>query len=147
MTRPPGHLTKWHDSRSLHAVQITCQKTLPGRHHGIERGHDQPAGLGGRQLAEPEARAFAFTTLVIANLALIFSNRSRSLLASLTAPNPILWIVAGVALSLLALSLYLPFLAGVFRFAPLPFVELGAAFGLGLVSVAWFGLLKRTRHT
>ena len=62
------------------------------------------------QLTEPEARAFAFATLVIANLALIFSNRSRSrsLLASLTAPNPILWIVTGVTLGLLALSLYLP---------------------------------------
>ena len=97
------------------------------------------------RLAEPEARAFAFTTLVIANLALIFSNRSRSgaLLAALTAPNPILWIVTGVTLGLLALALYLPFLAGVFRFAPLPPHELAAAFGLGLASVAWFRLLKR----
>jgi Ca2+-transporting ATPase len=96
------------------------------------------------RLAEPEARAFAFTTLVIANLALIFSNRSRSrsLLVSLTAPNPILWIVTGVTLGLLAIALYLPFLAGLFRFAPLPFDELAAAFAIGLVSVAWFQALK-----
>ncbi|MFN3397696.1 MAG: cation-translocating P-type ATPase, partial [Sulfurimicrobium sp.] len=49
------------------------------------------------RLAEPEARAFAFTTLVIANLALIFSNRSRSrsLLASLRTPNKTLQIVVG----------------------------------------------------
>ncbi|PIX96223.1 MAG: ATPase [Hydrogenophilales bacterium CG_4_10_14_3_um_filter_63_21] len=100
------------------------------------------------RLAEPEARTFAFTTLVVANLALIFSNRSRSgeLLASLTAPNPILWIVTGAALGLLALALYLPFLTGIFRFASLPLGELAAAFGLGLGSVVWFQLLKRIRH-
>ena len=97
------------------------------------------------RLAEPEARAFAFTTLVVANLALIFSNRSRSgeLLASLTAPNPILWIVTSVALGMLALALCLPFLAGIFRFAPLPSDELAVAFALGLVSVVWFQLLKK----
>jgi len=96
------------------------------------------------RLAEPEARAFAFTTLVVANLALIYSNRSRTqtLLASLVAPNPILWIVTGLALALLALTLYLPFLAGIFRFAPLPLDELAAAFALGLASVVWFRLLK-----
>ena len=43
---------------------------------------------------------------------------------------------------LLALSLYLPFLTGVFRFAPLPIDELAVAFVLGLVSVVWFELLK-----
>ncbi len=94
------------------------------------------------RLAEPEARAFAFTALVVTNLALIFSNRSRSLLASLTAPNPILWSVTGLTLSLLALALYLPTLASVFRFAPLPPAELAAALGLGLASVVWFQLLK-----
>ncbi|MDO8333355.1 MAG: cation-translocating P-type ATPase [Nitrosomonas sp.] len=98
------------------------------------------------RLIESEARAFAFTTLVVANLALIFSYRSRSLalLASITAPNPILWIVTGVTLGLLFLSLYLPVLADLFRFAPLPLYELVIAFGLGLTSVAWFQLLKRT---
>jgi Ca2+-transporting ATPase len=101
------------------------------------------------RLSEPAARAFAFTTLVVANLALIFSNRSRSRspLASLTAPNPILWIVTSATLGLLALSLYLPFLMAIFRFAPLPLNELSAAFGLGLASVAWFQLLKNTRPT
>jgi Ca2+-transporting ATPase len=100
------------------------------------------------RLIESEARAFAFTTLVIANLALIFSYRSRSLalLTSITAPNPILWIVTGVTLGLLLLSLYLPVLADLFRFAPLPLHELVIAFALGLTSVAWFQLLKRTRH-
>ena len=96
------------------------------------------------QLSEPAARAFAFTTLVIANLALIFSHRSRarSLLASLLAPNAVLWIVTALAIGLLALALYLPVLSGVFRFAPLPPSELAMAVGLGLASVLWFQLLK-----
>ncbi|MGZ8244853.1 HAD-IC family P-type ATPase [Methylomagnum sp.] len=95
-------------------------------------------------LGESAARAFAFVALVTANLALIFADRSRSrpLLASLLTPNPVLWIVTGLTLAMLGLSLYLPALAGLFRFAPLPVGELGAAFGLGLVSVAWFQLLK-----
>jgi len=100
------------------------------------------------RLAEPEARAFAFSLLVIANLALIFSNRSqtRTLLASLRSPNATLWIVTGVTLGFLALSLYLPFLAGAFRFAPLSLHELAVAFGLALASVGWFQILKLTRN-
>jgi Ca2+-transporting ATPase len=96
------------------------------------------------RLIEAEGRAFAFTTLVVANLALIYTNRSRTqtLLAALFTPNPILWIVTAVTLCLLALALYLPLLAGIFRFAPLPFHELAAAFALGLASVAWFQVLK-----
>ncbi len=99
------------------------------------------------RLAEPEARAFAFTTLVVANLALIYANRSRAhtLMAALRTPNPILWGVTGVTLVLLACALYVPFLTNVFRFAPLPYGELAAAFALGLVSVVWFRLLKLFR--
>jgi Ca2+-transporting ATPase len=101
------------------------------------------------RLSEPEARAFAFTTLVVANLALIYANRSRTqtLLAALRTPNPILWVVTGLTLGLLILILYLPFLAGVFRFSPLPLAELGTAFTLGLLSVVWFQLLKFFRPT
>ena len=96
------------------------------------------------RLDEPEARAFAFTTLVIANLALIFSNRSRTLLAALSAPNPILWIVTTATLGFLALSLYQPFLADMFRFAPLPPGELAAAFGLGVIGVVALRLFRLT---
>jgi Ca2+-transporting ATPase len=93
---------------------------------------------------EPEARALAFTTLVIANLALIFSNRSRtrSLLRSLGSPNAMLWIVTGVTLVFLALSLHLPFVAGAFHFGPLSLGEQAVAVGLGIVSVTWFRVLK-----
>ena len=77
-------------------------------------------------------------------MALIFSNRSRagSLLASLLVPNRTLWLVVGIALSLLALALYVPWLARLFVFEFLPLPWLGRAIGLGFASVLWFELLK-----
>jgi len=100
------------------------------------------------RLTEPEARALAFATLVLANLALIFANRSRgrTLWEALRAPNATLWIVTVATLGLLALSLYLPWLAGVFRFAPLSLAELATAFGLALASVSWHQILKLLPH-
>jgi len=101
------------------------------------------------RLTEPEARALAFATLVLANLALIFSNRSRTrtLLEALRAPNATLWIVTAATLGFLALALYLPFLAGVFRLAPLSPAELAAAFGLAIASVSGSQMLKRMRRS
>jgi Ca2+-transporting ATPase len=99
---------------------------------------------GAGQLTEGAARAFSFATLVCTNLALIFSNRSRagSLWASLWVPNRTLWLVVGAALSLLALALYVPWLARLFVFESLPLPYLGAALGLGLASVLWFEAIK-----
>jgi len=59
--------------------------------------------------------------MVIANLGLIFSNRSRtrSILSTLKIPNPALWWITGGAISFLALVLAVPFLRDVFKFAPL----------------------------
>ncbi len=101
-----------------------------------------------RALPEPEARAFAFAALIIANLALIFSNRSRtsSIVESLRAPNPVLWTVTAATLGLLALALYLPFLSKVFRFAPLTMAELAIACSIGIASVLWFEVLKLVRR-
>jgi Ca2+-transporting ATPase len=95
-------------------------------------------------LTEPGARAFTFTTLVLGNLALIFSNRSRkaSLWASLRVPNRTLWIVTGVTLGLLALVLYQPWLARLFFFSPLSVPDVLTAATLGLSSVIWFEVVK-----
>ena len=100
------------------------------------------------RIPEPEARAFAFATLVVANLALILSNRSstRSLWATLRTPNRTLWAVLGLASGLLLAALYVPWAVGVLRFAPLPVHELAAACGLGLLSVWWFEGIKWARR-
>lgn len=102
----------------------------------------------GARLPEPQARAFAFATLVMGNLALILSNRSssRSLWATLHTPNRVLWGVVGLALVLLLGALYLPWAVGVLRFAPLPPGELAMAAGLGLLSLLWFEGIKRARR-
>jgi Ca2+-transporting ATPase len=63
----------------------------------------------------------AFVTLVLANLGLIFTNRSwtQSIIATLRMPNKALWWVTGGAVSFLALSLGLPFLRSLFQFGEL----------------------------
>ena len=104
-------------------------------------------GWAEHRLPENEARAFAFTTLVIANLALIFSNRSstRSLWASLCTPNMTLWVVVGLAVASLLGALYTPWAVSVLRFTTLPAHELATACGLGLLSVFWFEGVKWAR--
>ena len=103
---------------------------------------------GAAQLAEPQARALGFSTLVVANLALIFSNRSRSqsLWRTLRVPNLTLWVVAGLTAGLLLLALYLPGLSAILHLAPLPWSWLALALGAGLVSVFWFEGLKSWRR-
>ena len=100
------------------------------------------------RIPEPEARAFAFATLVIGNLSLILSNRSstRSLWATLRTPNRTLWVVLCLAFALLLAALYVPWAVGVLRFAPLPAHELAAACGLGVLSVVWFEGIKWIRR-
>jgi Ca2+-transporting ATPase len=86
---------------------------------------------------EYEARMISFTTLVIADLALIFANRSRtrSIFATLRTPNPALWWVTGGTILFLVLALFVPYLRGLFSFAPLHLWELGVIGGTGLLSI------------
>jgi Ca2+-transporting ATPase len=102
---------------------------------------------GMRNLSEPEARAFAFSVLVIADTLLIFSLRTRkqSLLASLRSLNKMLAAVAGGTLMLLLLALYVPWLANLLRFAPLSPLQFVAATGVAFIGVGWFGLVRRWR--
>jgi Ca2+-transporting ATPase len=102
---------------------------------------------GSSWLSEPAARAFAFSTLVMGNLALIFSNRSSSSLwVSLRVPNRTLWWVAGATTTLLALTLYQPWISGLFQFAPLAPQDVLTAVALGLSSVVWFEAIKFSRR-
>jgi Ca2+-transporting ATPase len=104
--------------------------------------------LGTTYLSEKEVRAFTFATLVMGNLALIFSNRSRtaSLGATLRTPNRTLWLVASVTLGLLCLALYWPWMAKLFNFEPLALGSLLLATVMGLASVLWFEMIKFSRR-
>jgi Ca2+-transporting ATPase len=97
-----------------------------------------------RGQGEAEARALAFSTLIIANLGLIFTDRSwsRTILDTVGRHNPALWWVTGGAIAFLALVLSVPFLRGLFYFAQLHTVDLGLCFAGGVVSILWFEGLK-----
>ena len=91
------------------------------------------------------ARTFVFVTLVVGNMALILASRSRSSSAwsALRTPNRTLWIVITTTFSMLALTIYLPWLAGLFLFTPLNASLLGAAVGVGLSGLVGFEGLRR----
>jgi Ca2+-transporting ATPase len=95
-----------------------------------------------------QARSFAFSVLVLADIGLIFANRSRTLgiIATLRMPNRIVWTVSGAALAALALALHVPLLASVFHFGPLAFAELVLACALGASVLLWFDALKLVRR-
>jgi Ca2+-transporting ATPase len=97
---------------------------------------------------EREARALAFTTLIVANMAIIFTNRSWTLtiLQTLRNPNKALWWVVGGAMFFLPIVLYIPFLQDLFRFSTLDFVDLGLCLLSGVIGILWFELLKMFRN-
>jgi len=95
-------------------------------------------------LAVEQARATAFTSLVIGNLGLIVASRSRAhhLLALLRRPNRAQWwILGGTALALAAI-LTVPPLQRVFHFHPLPLTTLWLPLLTSLATMAWFELVK-----
>jgi P-type Ca2+ transporter type 2C len=97
-----------------------------------------------RGFGEEETRTLAFTTIVIANLMLILTNRSWSetIISSLRSPNKALrWVFAGT-LSCLLLVLYIPALGALFRFGPVQPLDLALSAGAGVVSILWFELFK-----
>ncbi|MFN0191661.1 MAG: cation transporting ATPase C-terminal domain-containing protein [Aestuariivirga sp.] len=97
-----------------------------------------------RGQGEQDARALTFTALVIANLALIVTNRSwsRTIFGILRMPNPAMWWVVSGAVVFLCLVLYVPFLRTLFHFSTLHPDDLALCAGAGVVSMAWFEAVK-----
>jgi Ca2+-transporting ATPase len=97
-----------------------------------------------RGLGETEARTLTFTTIVIANLALILTNRSWSetIITTVRSKNTALrWVFAGT-LSCLLLVLFIPTLQDLFWFSTVPPLDLVVCSGTGILSVVWFELFK-----
>ena len=96
---------------------------------------------------EKNARTLTFTTLIVANLALILTNRSwsRSSLAMLRTRNVALWWVLGGTSAFLGLVLYVPFVSERFHLAALHAADLAICLAAGLASILWFEGFKRVR--
>ncbi len=94
--------------------------------------------------SENNARALTFAALVVANLALILTNRSwsRTIWGMLREPNAALWWVVGGAVVFLGLILWLPPLRILFHFAPLHGLDLALCLLAGAASILWFEILK-----
>ena len=91
-----------------------------------------------------DATALSFTTLVVANLGLIFANRSwtRTIWSTLRTPNAALWWVIGGTIFFLGLALYVPYLRDLFHFSPLHPDDLLFCLVAGSASILWFEFLK-----
>jgi len=97
-----------------------------------------------RGYGEAEVRTMTFTTIVIANLLLILTNRSWSetMVKTLRTPNKAMaWVFAGTIISLI-LVLSIPFLQDLFRFGTVPFVDYILCALAGVMSVIWFESYK-----
>jgi P-type Ca2+ transporter type 2C len=97
-----------------------------------------------RGYGEAEARALSFTTLIVANIALILANRSwsQTIVSRIGSPNRALWWVAGGAAAFLGCALYVPALREVFRFSLLGAADVAMCLAVGGASVLWFEALK-----
>ena len=90
------------------------------------------------------ARGMAFTTLVLANLGLILSNRfwSMNILAALRFANRALYIIIFSTLLILGLVLYVPSLRDLFHFELLHADDIFICLGAAIVCIAWFEIVK-----
>lgn len=96
---------------------------------------------------EAAARTLAFVSLVVGNLGIIVANRSwtRSIFETFREKNPsVKWVTLG-AVVFLALTLFVPFLRSLFRFAPVPTLELALSIGAGFVGIIATELTKMPR--
>jgi Ca2+-transporting ATPase len=99
-----------------------------------------------RGQSESDARALVFTTLIIANLFLIFLSRSsqKTLIGKLisTKNHVVEWIAIGTFL-LLTIVLYIPSFREVLHFSFLHGVDLAICATVGVLSVIWSQLLPQ----
>jgi Ca2+-transporting ATPase len=98
--------------------------------------------------SEAESRTITFTTLVIANLAMIVTNLSwsRSMTGIWFSGNKALWWITGGTLISFFLLLCVPFLREIFRFSVLGPGDAIIAFSIGLFSVLWFEIIKKMKY-
>jgi Ca2+-transporting ATPase len=104
--------------------------------------------LGSSRSAET-VRAITFAAIVIGNITLLFSVRSRgrSWTRIHAEPNAALRWIAAAALSAMVAALYVPAIASVFRFSSLDLKELAVAVAAGVIGVIWYEGYRLLRST
>lgn len=95
-----------------------------------------------------EVRTMTFITLIVANIAVIVTNRSWSdnLFKIIATPNTALLWVAGGAIFFLALILNIPFFINLFQFQKLTLLNIGLCSLAGLTTIIWFEIYKLFKH-
>ena len=95
-------------------------------------------------MSKAKVRTLTFTTIVIANLCLILTNRSWSdtMVTTLRTPNrAMMWVFAGTLISRV-LVLTTPVLQELFRFSAISFPEFIICVSDGVMIVIWFEFYK-----
>jgi Ca2+-transporting ATPase len=97
--------------------------------------------------SESDARALAFSALLIGNIALIFTNRSwtRTMWQIVRSPNPALWWVVVGTFAGLGIVLYVPVVRQLFRLSILHLSDVFFVMFVGLSGVLWFEAMKMLR--
>ena len=98
-------------------------------------------------VAEAQARATTFTSLVACSVALIVANRSLSghLWTVLSRPNPALWRMVAATATMMALVLLVPWLRTLFHFAAITPVLLGVALSVAVAVLVLLELAQPLR--
>jgi Ca2+-transporting ATPase len=98
--------------------------------------------------SEKEVRAMSFLALIVANVAIILSNRSwsRNIFQILATPNKTVKWIAGGAVLFLILILNIPFLMDLFQFEKIRFVNALICVVAGLLSITWFEVYKLVKR-
>ena len=98
----------------------------------------------GARFNETTVRAMTFATIVTGNIGLIFVSRSthHTLLAALKTPNKAFWWISGGALGGLLLTIYVPAIAELFRFASLSGFNLLASAAAAVAGLALYELAR-----
>ena len=101
----------------------------------------------GQGLVDAELRSFGFSAIVFGNLAMIHAARSRerTVFDAALRPNAALRWITAATLAALAVSLYVPPVAEIFRFGGLGPGYLVVAACAGVAGVLWYEAYKRLR--
>ena len=96
----------------------------------------------------PVGRTLVFATLVLSNIVLTLVNRSftQPVWQTLRVPNRVLWLMLGLTLALLLVTLLVPAAQHLFGFAPVPLAWLGGCGLAALVGAGWVEGYKALRR-